>query len=431
MRGLFLNFAVARMFSMQPATLEMVATSPSCSICFEPNTINSVHGKGCTHLFHEECIESWLKHVDNNHNNDCPLCREPLNSVNEYLFHAVEIGDTQTFLANIVKTNPNVRNSSGETILMVAVKHSQIEIITHLLNMSDTELDLQNNNDSALTIAIENNNFNIVKMLCQASAEVNLLDNNDCTPLMKAASKGDSKIVLFLINNGAFLNYVDRYGFTPFIYASMIPNFVIMWMLVGAGINLNLNLMRCIEKGAYCGIVVLIQAGVDINFKDSLGETPLMVACEAFCEDGEENQINLINIFLGMVANINDENNDGDTVLITACTYDNEILVEKILSHPNVDLNYRNKFGNSPLYYAIYHNNIKLILMLLDAGASLTESILRIEIGETKSAILEWAVNKNLVSVVEILLANGFEPNDEILSDADLSDQMASILWGL
>jgi hypothetical protein len=46
--------------------------APSASLALTNNSGNSTSG-GCDHIFHQECIVSWLEHHD-----DCPLCRRKL-----------------------------------------------------------------------------------------------------------------------------------------------------------------------------------------------------------------------------------------------------------------------------------------------------------------------------------------------------------------
>ena len=45
-----------------------------CSICFEEITNNNLKTLNCGHIFHKNCIDSWLKI-----NPICPYCREYTN----------------------------------------------------------------------------------------------------------------------------------------------------------------------------------------------------------------------------------------------------------------------------------------------------------------------------------------------------------------
>jgi ankyrin repeat protein len=68
--------------------------------------------------------------------------------------------------------------------------------------------------------------------------------------------------------------------------------------------------------------------------------------------------------------NINECNGAcGDTLLHCAC-YDNDIETMRYLVEHGADVNYPNKYGNTPLHYTIFNfPNIDIIKLLLENGA--------------------------------------------------------------
>ena len=49
--------------------------SAECIICFEDLKIYKVHETTCKHFFHYKCLKGW---IDEENNDDCPLCRHHL-----------------------------------------------------------------------------------------------------------------------------------------------------------------------------------------------------------------------------------------------------------------------------------------------------------------------------------------------------------------
>ncbi|OIV95302.1 hypothetical protein TanjilG_07458 [Lupinus angustifolius] len=52
----------------------------TCAVCLNQlNMEDEVRElMNCYHVFHKECIDTWLEHDHDNHNPTCPLCRAPL-----------------------------------------------------------------------------------------------------------------------------------------------------------------------------------------------------------------------------------------------------------------------------------------------------------------------------------------------------------------
>ncbi|KAF8117095.1 hypothetical protein N665_0012s0104 [Sinapis alba] len=63
-----------RIFSYRYAD-NAAAASSDCIVCLSTlKTGEEVRKLGCRHVFHKQCLEGWLQHLNFN----CPLCRSPL-----------------------------------------------------------------------------------------------------------------------------------------------------------------------------------------------------------------------------------------------------------------------------------------------------------------------------------------------------------------
>ena len=48
-------------------------TTIECIICLDKLSEKPIKTTSCMHIFHEECIDNWIKN-----NTSCPICRNPL-----------------------------------------------------------------------------------------------------------------------------------------------------------------------------------------------------------------------------------------------------------------------------------------------------------------------------------------------------------------
>ena len=125
-----------------------------------------------------------------------------------------------------------------------------------------------------------------------STTEINIGDSKNRTPLYWAAIRSDSQAVKTLLTFGANPNVVDRWGHTPLDFARNID---ICKMLLDAGVNTHAcngdygrSVLHQLFKNHTDGsssesdtvdmIDLLVDAGIDVDVRDSDGETPLLNA---------------------------------------------------------------------------------------------------------------------------------------------------------
>ena len=101
----------------------------------------------------------------------------------------------------------------------------------------------------------------------------------------------------------------------------------------------------------------LINEGIDINLKDSGGNTALHYLCNSGCTKGLDDfkmQINLIKKLLELGCSVNEPDNEKNTPLINATAKSNGPGFEryKLLLEHNPDIYWKNKYGRSCLVLA-------------------------------------------------------------------------------
>lgn len=73
----------------------------SCSVCLEEFKDNETISKtSCNHMFHKNCLETWL-----NTNTKCPFCRNTLKEENNYLINRRNLEDRIDMFINQIQLN--------------------------------------------------------------------------------------------------------------------------------------------------------------------------------------------------------------------------------------------------------------------------------------------------------------------------------------
>jgi serine/threonine-protein phosphatase 6 regulatory ankyrin repeat subunit B len=172
-------------------------------------------------------------------------------------------------------------------------------------------------------------------------------------------------------------------------------------------------------------VVKLLKKGADINIKNYIGQTPLMIASVKGYE-------NLVDLLLKGGAYKNSKNFRGRTALdLTEEAIGNAILYNRVQGVPNDEVVLGNELGNdnntdkirgykriiemlkkedsiAALAAASKTNNVVLVKNLLENGVNVNHRIHARKNGITP---LMWASMKGYANIVQLLLANGANGN--------------------
>ncbi|UPL00340.1 hypothetical protein LCI18_011274 [Fusarium solani-melongenae] len=328
--------------------------------------------------------------------------------------------------------------------LMSAVARKNVVLVRMLLNLG-ADVNARGCGGTALQLASAQRNVKLVQLLLKKGANVNsgVQDaKRGKTALQAAARSGDGDVVECLLKAGAQVNALPSSyeGRTAVQAAVESQNIDLVKLLVNAGADINAapapkDGRTCLQVAAASGNVemveLLLQLGADVNSPASSewgGRTPLQAAIES----GHE-RVSAMLIERGANLNLPSSFEDGYSALGFAIVNRNHDLVHSLLAG-GAD---PNGFGGkqTPLGIATSQYNLDMVYCLLDAGADvnrthegqtplelavkggrldIARAILRAKPtigGHVGVEVLRWAVLRNSLKMVELLLSHGVSVN--------------------
>ena len=252
-----------------------------------------------------------------------------------------------------------------------------------------------------LMIAALINDYDMVKFLVEKGADVNAKTHSEYssveTPLLlsldyehiESRYDENSSVAEYLINNGADINVTNNHGETPLMYASKVHNIKVVELLIQKGADINAfdnygNTALIYGVNNLETVKLLVENGADVNFYKG-GSTALISACEY----SHERNIDVIKYLVSKNANINAQDNKGDTalnkILDTSDEGSIDILdfeIANFLIEQGADVNIKNKREYTPFIYlgmgegnfnnkSFQEYRIKLAEVLLEKGADI------------------------------------------------------------
>ncbi|XP_018589789.2 CARD- and ANK-domain containing inflammasome adapter protein [Scleropages formosus] len=317
----------------------------------------------------------------------------------------------------------NAINSSQETLLHIAAQHDQVAVMKFLISKG-AKLDIRDSQGrTALHRAAEMGNTSATKVLLQNGADIYALDKysdmpldlavqnihqstvkhiveeeirhhkNRRTFLHVAAIKNNYNLVMVLLKSGSPVDAKDNQRKTSLFHAVNLRNENTARVLLEAGAKvdsdimeaaLNLNdksmfslilnyakelppdamkslLFKAVQRNLEWIIAALIDAGTDVNSRNDLQYTPLLLAAEL-------GNVYAFNILMSKNASVEDKLPNGNSSLHLAVQSGN-MHITKLLLEEGVDANAVGSQEQTPLHLTALYNQSALVEELLHVGA--------------------------------------------------------------
>lgn len=264
-------------------------------------------------------------------------------------FSTVSIEEYDKCLAHLLTAgcNPHVLDSHKNTPLHLAAYHGRTECVRVLLEalskdaQAKTLLSSQSDSGaSPLHLACFGGHLEIVKLLLSQGVLVDITDLEGATPLHKAAYKGREACIAVLVQHGANVNKPDQDGDTA------------------------------LHKAAYGGfdecLDILIQHQADIDARDHSQAIPAHGAAAT-------GQVSCLDKLLNE-KNINTDDCKGYTPLHVAILNSQIEAVSYLLTKPNINPNFPDARGHTPLYHAIECASESIVRELILEGAEIDKN---------------------------------------------------------
>ena len=311
----------------------------------------------------QKLIDDFEQYLSSNDNSN-QLDQDPKSAL-DHLFLFIKSADSRylalsfRILDKLIKTKQidlilDSIDKSGSNLIHIAVKFKQNEFLNFLLS-----------------------NFDLLKI----SQKINALDKNRNTPLLIAIKNGNHQAIEILHHHGADLNLICR-RFTPLQSAIILDQEQCFHTLIALESNPNnqdedqRNCYSLTQEFSYCH-----------KFFKPLIEYHLQKKIK--------------------IANINQTDYHGRSILIFAFKIGLENSIIESLIDDGADINYRSEVetGSNIFHLAVYFNNLNLVKSLLCKGA-------QINLGNSNGdRALHLAINHNNLEIIIELLKNGADKN--------------------
>jgi ankyrin repeat protein len=285
------------------------------------------------------------------------------------------------------KSNVDAKNKEGDTPLMFAALHGRKDCVDALIAAHADIKARDKHGDTALQWAVHGGSIDCIQALIDAGADVKATNNDGVSPLMWAARLGDLDEVELLLKDGAGANSKNKDGENALVsavcaswtYASDTneglwimspaqPNVYAGMYAVLVDIVAVLSAGKAPKHAAGWGagdvptVKCLIAAGADMNCRDALyGLTPLEAAIvrdNGDCADA----------LMEAGADVNARDTFGETALVWSALKGDVKRVQALLA-AKADINFKDKFGRSILMFAVAGDNADCVSALIAAGA--------------------------------------------------------------
>lgn len=322
--------------------------------------------------------------------------------------------------------------------LLQQSEKGNIKQILQLLDMGADVNTKDKEGWSPLLNALGMNHFQAAEILIDAGADVNYklpTSPFDKTPLMKAASVGSLSMVEILLSKGAAVNAKREDGTTALIFAASGGHLAVVQKLLTAGADIH---ARNTEQGALGASLLqghrevaefLRAAGAQLNLSEAAAcgltdEVRALLAAGASPDEGaaiahaaRSENLEIIILLVEAGANINAQDSDGNTALHHAAQWEMYDIARYLLTKCNALADIENDDDETPFDLAINSNDTEMVRLFLDNRKA---NVNRKDY--TGATALHRATEADNTELVKLLLSAGAKVNvKDCLGETPLS----------
>ncbi|KAK9879166.1 hypothetical protein WA026_004018 [Henosepilachna vigintioctopunctata] len=282
-------------------------------------------------------------------------------------------------LSKILLTNGANVNCVYQSILTPlhsAAYKDNLEITTLLLEFgARTDISLPSLG-TPLHLVCQKSNKEMIKLLLNKGSNVNSLNENNETPLHIAVKYVKLVTVETLLEFGASVNCPDKFDRTPLDYAVRYKYYQICEVLIKNGADIEYRNTKfetplhtaCRGSGNGNIIKLLIRSGANVNALNNVKETPIFHMVKNY---SKYESYETLKIILCSRANPDILNKNGVSPLMLAVNKSN-LAAMRILLRFSADIDLQNEYGETALHIACHgKNDVNVVALLLSGGASI------------------------------------------------------------
>ena len=300
---------------------------------------------------------------------------EAKNNIGRSALHLASENGELAIIKVLVKAGAGVRvtDNEGDTCLILAANFGHTETVRYLVALPEVDVNHRGSGgDTALYIASHKVFADVVELLIDAGADIEVTDDKGRSPLHTACLNGNIAVVKMLVKAGAEVRATDNEGSTCLHIASYYGRTETLRYIAGLpGVDVNHadeNGMTALhwegkKKGHPAVVQALVDAGADLEAKNSLGRSPLLVACES-------RKIAIVKLLVKAGAEVRTTDSVGNTCLMLASYFGHTEIMSYLVGLPEVDVHHAANGGETALHVASRRHGHRVAQVLLYPNAS-------------------------------------------------------------
>ncbi|KAL7912680.1 ankyrin repeat-containing domain protein [Trichoderma velutinum] len=259
----------------------------------------------------------------------------------------------------------NAKDDDGRTLLSHAAELGRCNVIQLLIETGKVDLN-ETDGETGMTPlhwAVVGGHLSVVELLVNAGAQLETKEKEyQMTALGLAIQHKQKDVFDFLLQRDASIHVSDRDGTTALYKAAVLGEWAIVQQLVERGVDINVRisdgktaLFPIVQHGNFDAVKLLVEKGADVNAREKKGLVPLHCV----------GNVDIIRLLVERGADVHATCN-GFTPLFSAAI-GGKIDVVRLLVQLDLgaDVNARDKRGRSPLFFAIFADNVPAVELLV------------------------------------------------------------------